>query len=86
MKYTSPNVCAGIILCMRPANKRRRYNVTASLIGWAHAQNFPCNVEDILCGIANGTFEIPLKISIHWKVRIIYTVNLLRPSDAYMRR
>ena len=26
----------GIILCMRPANGRRRYNVTSSLIGWAH--------------------------------------------------
>ena len=24
-------------LCMRPANERRRYNVTSSLIGWAHA-------------------------------------------------
>ena len=32
---------AGIILCMRPANERRRYNVTSSLIGWAHAQNKP---------------------------------------------
>ena len=31
----------GIILCMRPANERRRYNVTSSLIGWAHIQNDP---------------------------------------------
>ena len=30
-----------IILCMRPANERRRYNVTSSLIGWAHTQNDP---------------------------------------------
>ena len=30
----------GIILCIRPANERRRYNVT-SLIGWAHTQNDP---------------------------------------------
>ena len=30
----------GIILCMRPASQRRRYNVIASsVIGWAHAQN-----------------------------------------------
>ena len=35
-------VIARIILCMRPANERRRYNVTSSLIGWAHAQNDPC--------------------------------------------
>ena len=33
---------AGIILCMRPANERRRYIVTSSLIGWAHTQNDPC--------------------------------------------
>ena len=25
-----------------PANERRRYNATAPLIGWAHAQNDPC--------------------------------------------
>ena len=25
---------AGIILCMRPPNERRRYNVTSSLMGW----------------------------------------------------
>ena len=31
----------GIILCMCPANERRRYNVTSSLIGWAHTQNDP---------------------------------------------
>ena len=32
---------AGFILCMRPANERRRYIVTSSLIGWAHTQNDP---------------------------------------------
>ena len=30
------------ILCMRPASGRRRYNITSSLIGWAHTQNDPC--------------------------------------------
>ena len=29
-------------MCMRPANNRRRYRVTLSLIGWAHAHNDPC--------------------------------------------
>ena len=33
--------CAGIILCMLPANERWRYNVTSSLIGWPHTQNHP---------------------------------------------
>ena len=40
--YQLPNIIrAGIILCMRPANERRRYSVTSSLIGWAHTQNDP---------------------------------------------
>ena len=30
----------GVILCMRPANERRRYSVTPSLIGWAHTHNY----------------------------------------------
>ena len=29
-------------LCMRPANERRRYIVTSSLVGWAHTQTDPC--------------------------------------------
>ena len=33
---------AGIILWMHPANERRRYIVTPSLIGWAHKQNDLC--------------------------------------------
>ena len=37
---------AGVILCMRPANERRRYNVTSSLIDWVHAQNDPCKRVD----------------------------------------
>ena len=32
----------GIILYMRPAKERRRYNVTSSLIGGTHIQNDPC--------------------------------------------
>ena len=28
----------GIILCMRPANERRRYNATPSPVGWVHTQ------------------------------------------------
>ena len=34
---------SGIILCMSPANDRWRYNVTSSIIGWAHIQNDPCD-------------------------------------------
>ena len=34
-----PPTLTGIVLCMRPANERRRYNVTSSLIGLVHLQN-----------------------------------------------
>ena len=37
-----PHKGPGIILGMSAANERRRYYVTPSLIGWAHAQNDPC--------------------------------------------
>ena len=39
---TRSRTSSGIILCMRPVNERWRYNVTSSLIGWAHKQNDPC--------------------------------------------
>ena len=29
---------------MRPANERRHYNLTSSLIVWVHSQNYPCSV------------------------------------------
>ena len=35
-------IIVGIILCMCPANERRCYNVTSSLIGWVQSQNYPC--------------------------------------------
>ena len=34
---------AGLILGLRPANERRRYTITPSLIGWAQTQNKPWN-------------------------------------------
>ena len=35
---------------MRPANERRRYNVTLSLIGWVHKQNDPWYNNEISFG------------------------------------
>ena len=40
-----------------PANGRRRYNGTSSLIGWAHTQNNPCNTHIIY--LSPMTSEIP---------------------------
>ena len=40
--YRLADVRTGIILCMWPANERRRYNVTSPLICWTHTQDDPC--------------------------------------------
>ena len=37
-----PNMQPGLILGLCPANERRRYKVTPSLIGWAQTWNQPC--------------------------------------------
>ena len=34
----------GLILGLRPANKRRRYKVTPPIIGWEQTWNQPCNL------------------------------------------
>ena len=43
-----------VVLSMGLANERRRYNVTLSLIGWAHIQNDPC----VILGMGSAN-EIP---------------------------
>ena len=47
---------AGNMLYVRPANERPRYNITSSLIGWAHIQNDPCT--------AVGKFLTPLLLQL----------------------
>ena len=37
--FFSYSIFSGISLYMRPANERRRYIVTSSVIGWAHTEN-----------------------------------------------
>ena len=43
LQYSEYVLCSYIVLSVitGSANERRRYNVTSSLIGWAHAQNEP---------------------------------------------
>ena len=36
------HICAELILGLHPANERRRYFLTTSLIGWAQTLNQPC--------------------------------------------
>ena len=46
---------AGFILCPRPANERRRYIVTSSLIGWVYSQNDPCIVNTTAATLSTGS-------------------------------
>ena len=59
--YTKFYDLIGFILCMRPANERRRYIVTSSLIGWAHTQNDPCLIIQILYRHVDITCKIMTK-------------------------
>ena len=42
---------AGFILCMRPANERRRYIVTPSPFGWAHSTKWPMGLDCCDCAV-----------------------------------
>ena len=44
-QYFAHPIQPGIILWMRPANDRRRYIATSSLIGWVQTQNDPWTTE-----------------------------------------
>ena len=82
---------SGIILCMCPANERRRYNVTSSLIGWVHVQNDPCFLEEgFLLPVPSHCFEMiksPNIFSFFFFVKILHgKFNSLRPSDSNMCR
>ena len=59
----------GIIVCMRPANERRRYIVTSSLIGWAHTQNIPDTIH--MCCICNLAADITHIIARMWALLLM---------------
>ena len=76
---------AEIILCMHPANERRRYNVTLSLIGWVHPQNDPCCAQIIApplapsrpwnvewCTPVKNNWTNPLKRATFLKVTLVF--------------
>ena len=60
----------GISLGKRPANERHHYNVTMSLIGWAHTYTDPCHYHIslyphsylvfVLLGHMESFFELPI--------------------------
>ena len=79
---TSPNGrhFSGIILRMRPANDRRRYIETSSLIGRAHTQNdhriLP--TDRAVQGTVRSLWKIA-KNSHRWIMTIADVINKLRP-------
>ena len=48
---------SGLIIGLRPANERRRYKVTPSLIDWAQTWNQPCPLVKN-CAIIYATMRI----------------------------
>ena len=52
-----------IIFCMRSANERRRYNVTSSLICWAHTENGPWCRK--LSHVMTSLCDVPPTPSVH---------------------
>ena len=62
-----PLLGQGYFLSMRPANERRRYYVTSSLIDWSHTQNDPC------WGYYPGTMGMPLILKRKCNFGEIYT-------------
>ena len=51
----------GLILGLRPANERRRYKVTPSLIGWVQTSIWPCvmNTLSALLSLCKGDPPVP---------------------------
>ena len=72
LKYKS-----GLILGLHPANKRRRYKVTPSLIGWAQTWNQPCRYTRGICILWNSGNVYAALLSTYdmEKVHIYYTTT-----------
>ena len=58
-----------IILFMRPTNERRRYIVTSSLMGWAHAQKDPCGLG------YHCTSRYPSMVQGHLQIQCLLTTQ-----------
>ena len=62
---------------MRPANERRRYNVTSSLIGGAHTQMIPDEIDKI-----NRLFAPQVLYGSYQFAMVVEPVNLMPPMTA----
>ena len=68
MRYDKKSYNSGIVLCMRPANERRR-----SLIGWAHSQNDPCSATKHLW--LHASLQTWASLHFH-RIRILVEVEI----------
>ena len=79
---------------MGSANERRRYNVTSSLIGWAHSQNYPCtcSMHTVICLPLDIHRMLCLHMSnwlwhnIHNTICCLMTIWLIQPVHQYFHR
>ena len=62
-------------MCTRPANDRRRYILTSSLIGWAHKLNDPCTRYSST-SVLNNVVGYFYSSSAHWKSRVVMMPTL----------
>ena len=69
-----------IILCMRPANERRRYIVMSSAIGWMHTQNDACTVR-FCCSMVQIIMNIYEHSTAMTEIENRSDFNTLRPRQ-----
>ena len=74
VKMAQKNCCinTGLILGVRPANDRRRYFVTTSLIGWMKASNQPWNSG----GTSSMTLEYLVRIVNKTRQEILFKLSV----------
>ena len=68
--YVDTNAITGLILGLRPANERRCYFVTTSLIGWAQTLNQPCIILNWCMNASIGDGPKSIAVPVHVQVRV----------------
>ena len=74
---------------MCPANKRRRYKVTSSLIGWTHTQNDPWVITQTMTQANDWPCVTPHDCSTANKLRLCNSLKITQISSnqhAYLKR
>ena len=70
---TKLNLYPFVFFWMRPANERRRYNVTSSLVGWAHPQNVPSFLYFLRSSLL--LYICCKMLYSHWKINMMTSSN-----------